>query len=468
MIQRLIHAKMLLGNAEELLLCNVINLTADYLAGRDQSDLRSRYVTILETSAANTMMYWKLFDCLTAGMQNNCPVGQTKDNALVAAVGANEIGLVKSLLKDDAKAASCTPFFGEPLATAASHGSLDMVCLLLDHWDWETNEHLTGLRLMNAIKAAGCAGHEKVLAHLLTYRDRIAQSTYDDAIICMVQNNHVSFVDRLLATRREDLTSATRKNFWLRLLRTIAEFDQQELLQRILITRKLDIEEDLLTTAMTDACWENHDHIVRIMMPHISVSDPTRFADSLFWAAWHGNLKLLDLILTFLQNHRRALLLALAGAVSNRASEIITYLIKRAGVYTDSGDSPTSFTEAARLLLPEAFDHTATDCIPLHVRRTLVEDLCIACSAGNIVDTIRIHRTIRACFPHYQVPGIGGASSRAAKADYPDILLFLCENGNTWLFGSCAQASSAITQIFLDLGFDMQPKNDFPEDSLMR
>lgn len=135
MRRRFVRLKMLRGDANELLLCYTINRTADYLADRTTPGSRDRYVRVLESSAVNTLMYWRLLDSITTERQRPLPLEELKDNALVAAVGAGEMATVQKLLEDGANPTSNTPFFGEPLAMAASSGSLDMVRLLLARWD---------------------------------------------------------------------------------------------------------------------------------------------------------------------------------------------------------------------------------------------------------------------------------------------------------------------------------------------
>lgn len=174
MRHRLVCSKMLHGNANELLLCYTINRTADCLVDCTAAVSRNRYLQVLESSAVNTLMYWRLLDCITTERQRHLPLEELKDNALVAAVGAGEITTVHNLLEEGANSASNTPLFREPLAMAASSGSLDMVHLLLAHCDWEDHTQLTGLRLVKAIEAAAAAGHKSVLAKLLDHKDHIA------------------------------------------------------------------------------------------------------------------------------------------------------------------------------------------------------------------------------------------------------------------------------------------------------
>jgi hypothetical protein len=133
---KLIHSKMLLGDANNLLLCYNINCTADFLAGSTMSELRTRYVRVLELSAARTMMYWRLLDCLTTETRRHVRDKELRENALLAAVGAGETCMVQELLTKGVNPASSSPFFGEPLAAAASSGSLAMVQLLLDQTCW--------------------------------------------------------------------------------------------------------------------------------------------------------------------------------------------------------------------------------------------------------------------------------------------------------------------------------------------
>jgi len=196
---------------------------------------KDRYVQVLETLVVDMSTYWRLLDCITAERKRHLPIEQLKDNALVAAVGAEETATVQRLLEEGANPASNTPLFGEPLALAASSGSLTMVQLLLDHWKWEGRAQLSETRLVNAIEAAAVAGHGCVLAKLLNHKDRIADSAYDDAIIRIVKCSQGAFLERLLALRHADSTPAAKAEFWLRLVRTAAEYDRRTLLQRILV-----------------------------------------------------------------------------------------------------------------------------------------------------------------------------------------------------------------------------------------
>ncbi|KAF1841349.1 ankyrin [Cucurbitaria berberidis CBS 394.84] len=454
MTQRLVHSKMLLGNTDELVLCYAIKCTADDLASYAKSDLRSRYVQALETSAARTMMYWKLLDCLTAEKQKCLPLASIKDNALVAAIGADEDVEVRKLLEDRVNAASSTPLFGEALATATSSGSLTMVHLLLHYWDWETHEHLAGLRLMNAVEAAASAGHDRVLTEILNHKNRIARSTYDDAVIRMVRSNQAASVGLLLNSRRADLTPAAKEEFWLRFMRTAAECGQWALLQTYLPKIQLDIEEALLVRAMNDACLENHEQAFHTIMSHLPVYDSTRYADSLFWAAGFGNTEVMNSLLTSLQYDQRALLLALAGAVSTKAYEAVVYLLKVAGVSLINEDVPTRFTDIARLLLPKAFTHVvAQSAKPLSVS-TQVENLRAATRAGRLADVITILQHIKVHHPNDSLVGVSAAFSDAAKANHLDVLLFLCENWTPHLVTSCVK-SPAVAQIFINFGWDV-------------
>ncbi|KAF9701085.1 hypothetical protein EKO04_000138 [Ascochyta lentis] len=400
------------------------------------------------------MMYWRLLDCLSAKSQS-LSLATIKDNALVAAVGANKDVEVRKLLEDNANAASNTPFFGEPLATAASSGSLPMVDLLLTYWDWETFEHLAGLRLMNAIEVAASTGHNCVLVKLLNYKDRIARSTYDDAVIRMTRSSHAASVELLLDCRRADLTLAAKKEFWFRLLRTAAECNQQALLQAILPNAQSDIGEASLVTAMDDACLENHGQTFKIIMSHLSITDPTPYADSLFWAARYNDIDVMKRILSFLQHDKRALLLALAGAASARASEAVLFLLGVAGISLIIEDVPKRFTDIARLLLPNAFNYVATQPAEPPSLSTYVEKLRAATKAGSLSDVITVSQSMKAHHPTDSLVRISSAFSDAAKAKRLDVLVFLCENWTPHLVTSCVK-SPAVAQIFMNFGWDIR------------
>ncbi|KAJ8109994.1 hypothetical protein OPT61_g7046 [Boeremia exigua] len=445
---RLVDAKMRLGNADELPLCYDINRTADYLVDCGTAVARRQYVHFLTTAAANSLMYWKLLDCLTE-RQTGPTLEQVRDNALVAAVGVEDLAIVRMLLEQGANPASNTPLFGEPLATAASTGSLAVVHLLLDYWDWEQYPELVGLRLMNAIEVASGG----VLAKLLDHRDRVARSTFDDAVIRLAKSGQTVAVDRLLAFRQADPSPEAKAAFWLRLVRTAAEYNQQALLRAVLARHLPDIGEASLVAATQEVCLANHSQMVHIILAHLSVSDPKRIADSLFWAAWHGNIDVLEPLLAFLQNDQRALLLACAGAVSGKASEAVQHLLRVAGVSSSSEDIPTRFTDIANSILSDTISclmAETTEPLPVSVH---IKNLRVAAKAGGLVDVIRISNSIKAHYPN-TTSGISGAFSDAAKNNHPDVLLFLCENWRPHLVTSCVK-SPAVAQIFIDFGWDV-------------
>lgn len=458
MTRGLIHSKMLLGNADELLLCYTINRTIEYLTARYTSVSRDRYVQVLEEFAANSLMYWRLLDCLTTERSNHLPPEELRDNALIAAVGVKDTAVVQKLLEEGANPASNTPLFGEPLATAASSGSLAMVCLLLERWNWEDHAQFSGLRLAHAIEAAAAAGHKSVLAKLLEYRDRIDRSLYDDTIVRTVRSSQTASVEPFLLVRNVDPTPAATAEFWLRLVRTAAEYDRQSLLQRLLTEHLSDIGEASLVAAMKDACLENHVQILQIILPYLPVIEAAQHADSLFWAARFGNVKALQLLLTYLQNGRRALLLALAGAVSGQASEAIAYLCEVAGISPVSKDATIRFTDVARLMNLE----TTSDVLeqPLEPLSELVEaqKLREAARTGSLADVINISNTMQS-LRQSNTSGIAGAFSAAAKNSHLDVLLFLCENWKPHLVTSCAK-SPAVAQIFFDFGWDISQTDE--------
>ncbi|KAF1831036.1 ankyrin [Decorospora gaudefroyi] len=92
MTRKLVQFKMLRGFANDLPLCYTINRTADYLTGCAKSESRKRYVQALDTSAATNMTYWRLLDCLATGRQSRPPLEEIKQNAFIAAIGAEKTG----------------------------------------------------------------------------------------------------------------------------------------------------------------------------------------------------------------------------------------------------------------------------------------------------------------------------------------------------------------------------------------
>jgi hypothetical protein len=451
---RLIRSKMLLENANKLLLCYTINCTADYLTSYADAKPRSPYVRVLETYAAKTTMYWRLLDCLTTEPQKYIRTEEIRVNALIAAIGVNEIFMVQKLLEEGVNAASSSPFFGEALAAAASSGSLKIVQLLLNHWDWETHRHFVGSRLMNAVEAAAVADHEDVLVKLLDHRDRIARSMYDGAIYRMIRNNQMISVDRLLVLRQEDPDPAANAEFWLHLVRMAAEYNRSTFLQHILTKGSHpSVGEASLVIAMKDACLKNHGAVVQTILPYLSNSNPIHYADSLFWAARFGNMGTLRSLLTFLQNDQCALLLALAGAVSGKVSSVISHLLDLAGVRITDSDAPTRFTDIVRLITPGIFSHDTNQSDEPFLVSVQVDDLRAAARIGKLVDVISILNAIRAHYPDRSLVAVSGAFSDAAKNNRLDVLLFLCENWIPYLANGCVKAP-AVAQLFMDFGWD--------------
>jgi hypothetical protein len=447
---------MLLGDANNLLLCYNINCTADYLAGSTMSDLRTRYVRVLELSAARTMMYWRLLDCLTTETRRHVRDKDLRENALLAAVGAGEICMVQELLTKGVNHASSSPFFGEPLAAAASSGSLAMVQLLLDHWDWETFKPLVALRLMNALELA--VDHEDVLVELLNYKDRIDKSTYDEAIIRMIRTNQVSTINRLLGLRQEQSDPAAETDFWLRYVQAATAYNRPALLQRVLERGSpATIKEASLVATMKYACMENNSETFQTILSHVSDSDPTHHADSLFWAARSGNMEILESLLILVQNDQRAILLALAGAVSGKASEVISHLLKVSGISTINRSVPMRFTDMVSLVFPDSFLSPERSVEPPSPR-ALRERMLTASAAGKLTDVIELYNLINAHYSDRRDNGIPGGIRQAAENNNLDILLFLCENWKRWLVRYCVK-SPAVAQLFIDFGWDVnQPK----------
>jgi hypothetical protein len=459
---------MLLGDANNLLLCYNINCTADYLAGSTTSELRTRYVRVLELSAARTMMYWRLLDCLTTEARRHVRDKELRENALLAAVGASETCMVQELLAKGVNPASSSPFFGEPLAAAASSGSLAMIQLLLDHWDWETFKPLVALRLMNALEVA--VDHEDVLVELLNYKDRIDQLTYDEAIIRMIKKNQVASINRLLGLRQEHSNPAAERDFWLRYVQMATAYNRRALLQRVLERGSpTPIEEASLVATMKYACMENHSETFQTILSHVSDSDPMCHADSLFWAAWFGNMKILESLLILVQNDQRAILLALAGAVSGKTPEAISYLLKVAGISTIERSAPTRFTDMVSLMFPDSFLTPARSIEPPSLQ-ALRGKLLTASKAGKLTDAIEFYHLIKTHYSDHRI-GISDGISQAAENNNLDILLFLCENCGSWLVTSLSVTSyvrsPAVAQLFIDFGWDVnQPEQ--ARDSLWR
>jgi ankyrin repeat protein len=453
MVHKLIQSKMLLGNADELLLCYTINRTADYLVDCDKSRPRNQYTRVLETCAAKTMMYWRLVECVTTEKRRQIGDEDIRENALIAAIGANEMHIVQELLSNGVNPASNTPFFGEPLATAASLGSLALVQLLIDHWDWQRDDYLVDLRLMRAVEAAATAKHNMVLAKLLEYKDRINKSIYDDAIVRMVKRNQEATAELLLDLRQED-PEFDDEWFWVRLVRSAAEHGCRALLQRIM-TRALSIlSEEWINKALEDACSENHSEIVPIILSRLSVRKPINHAGSLFWAAWFGNLEVLGLLLDFLENDQHALRLALAGAVSRKRPEVVLHLLKLAGVSITDQDPPMRFTDIIRLMNPDAFSQVESRLIPTDSVYFPAEQPLEVPVKAQLVDVVGIFNTMGPQDPNDNSEKFLELFHRAMVSNALDSLSFLCENLTSTL-ATRYYKSSAVVQILIDFGRDI-------------
>ena len=454
MVRKLIRSKMSHPNARDLPLCHTINLTAYFLASCTKLELQDRYTEILETCASRAAMYWRLIECITTKKSEPIQDKAVMENALIAAIEANEMPLVEQLLNNGVSAASNTPFFGEALATAVSSGSLALVQLLLDRWDWESYKQLNGFRIMHAIEAAAATGREDMVTKLLDYKDLITPSTYDDAIMDMVRKNDWVNANRLLDLRQTGRSppSATRK-LWSGLIRSVAIYDRQDFLQHTVARILPNVQEADLGLAIKEASLKNHSKMIRILLSYFTTCNLTHHVHGLFYAARCDSMEALLLLLEFLKKDQDAIYVALAGAVSGKKTRIIQHLLGLIGVSIPDESLPTQFTDIIRSIIPDAFipsepPSSVEDSAPLQL-----ENLYSACNEGKFADVIKIFGTIKSQHPGIDELIFSDALDIAINTSRPHVVSFLAENLTYYTINDHPE-SPATSQILLDAGKD--------------
>jgi hypothetical protein len=374
------------------------------------------------------------------------------ENALIAAIEANEMQLVEQLLNNGVSAASNPPFFGEALATAVSSGSTALVQLLLDHWDWENCDHLGRVRIMHAIEAAAAAGREDMMTKLLDHKDLIPISTYDDAIIDMVRKNDWLNAGRLLDLRQTNRSPSTATHkLWSSLIRSIAAYDRQDFLQHTITEILINVQEADLAQAIKDACLKNHSKMIRIILSCFTTCKLTHHIDGLFFAARCDSLEALSLLLEFLKNDQRAIYVALAGAVSGRRPRIIQHLLSLTGVSIPDSSLPTRFTDIVRLMIPDAFIPPEPPFPAEDSTLPQLEKLYSASDVGKLADVVKIFGTIKIQHPGIDEMDFSVALNVAITASRPDVVLFMVENLTSYSRNSLPR-STAVAQIWTDVG----------------
>jgi len=450
---KLIQSKMLSGRSNKL--CDTISCTADFLARRTSPEFHKGYVRSLVRLAAKSMIYWHLVDCLSTAHDTHISTREIRENALVAAVEANRLQLVKELLAENVSVASNTPYFGEVFAAAASSGSLSMISILLQYWSWNDREYLSDTRYIHAVQAAAVAGHKDIVLALLDRGIPFTKSSYDDAIIRTAKTSKASLAELLLSRRQQHLDSNTERAFWATLIRSTVEWNNQELLRHILPEGLSKTGESSIGLAVEDGCRKGHYETVHMLLsalPNYRARETALYTGGLFWVARSGTLESLGRFMEPFQQETRHITRALAGAISGKKRLTITYLLRRAGVDIKNQDPPTRFTDAVRLILPEAFSTVIEGGSRPLVE--LAENLRKASSSDDLSEVIKIFQTAKTQHPNSNLLVFVAAFSVAAENNHSDILLYLCENRTPEFYTDCA-SSTAILQIFMDYGWDI-------------
>jgi hypothetical protein len=449
---KLIQSKMLSGRSNKL--CNTINCTADFLARRTSPEFRERYVGSLVRLAAKSMIYWDLVDCLSTAEDKHISSHEIRGNALVAAAETNRHQLVNELLAENVSVKSNTRYFGEVFAAAASSGSLSTVSILLQNCTWDDREHLLNARYMHAVQAAAVAGHKDIVLALLDRGTPFTKSLYDDAIVRTAKTSQASMAELLLSRRQQHSDSNIERAFWATLIRSTVEGNNRELLLYLMPEGLSKIGESSIGLAVEDGCRRGHYESVEILLsalPSLRARATALYTGGLFWLARSGTPESLGCFMKPFQQEMRHITRALAGAISGKRRPTITNLLRCAGVDITNQDPPTRFTDAIRLMLPEAFSTATEECSrPLE---ELAENLRKSSSSDDLVEVIKIFQTAKTQHPNSNLLLFAAAFSAAAENNHSDILLYLCENLTPHLVTDCA-SSTAVLRIFMDFGWD--------------
>jgi hypothetical protein len=402
-------------------------------------------------------MYWRLVECITTEKSQAIREEEVMVNALIAAIAANEMEAVEDLLSQGISPASISPFFGEALSTAVSSGSMALVQMLLDHWDWERFNHLGGVRIMHAIEAAAAAGRDDMMTKLLEHQRHIAPATYDEAIVGMVRKNDWKHATLLL-----DRKQGERFRLWCNLVRSIAAYDRQDFLQHTIAKILPNIDEDVLGQAVMDACLNNHSKMVHALLSYFTTCTPMHHTDSLFWAGRCGSVEALSHVLDFLKRDQSAILvgdrafprsifLALAGAVSGKKPSMVQHLLSLMGITILGQDLPLRFTDIVRLITPDAFiipGYSSADMTP---ESTQFSELLSACTGGRLVDVVKLFNTMRAQHPDTDEGDYSYVLNWAIVHNHLDVVVFLTENLTSHTDDRLIK-STAMIEVFDDMG----------------
>jgi hypothetical protein len=307
---------------------------------------------------------------------------------------------------------------------------------------------------MHAVCAAAEAGHEDLVLLLLNRGPPLTEPLYDDAIVRTAKTSKASMVELLLSRRRQHADPKIERAFWETLIRSTVEWNNQEVLLHLMPESLSKLRDSSIGLAVEDGCRRGHYESVQILLsalPNLRARATALYTGGLFWIARSGTPESLEEFMKPFQQEMRHITRALAGAISGKRGPTITNLLRCAGVDITNQDPPSRFTDAVRLMLPEAFSIVTEErSRPLE---ELAENLRKASSSDDLVEVIRIFQIAKAQHPNDNLLVLSVAFSVAAENNHSDILLYLCENLNPHLPTNCA-SSTAVLQIFMDFGWD--------------
>jgi hypothetical protein len=329
MIARLVLARMNTENADTRILC--------------LNKLRLQYAKVLATAAARSMPLWDLVSHLSPSqvqVQTNQAAryfGHIFEHALIAVIGTQDITSVRNLLKRGAKPATETRLFGNAFSLAARIGCASTVIALLRNI--QADDNIAGVYLRYTRKSlldeAVKAGHKLLVLSLLPLR-HVADcaSQYYDHIISAAVRTRNPLANDLLLRRRSFSHLGLERRFWNNLCRACAASDNTMMMRTIL--DKHSSHFGLLATAMSleDASRHGNREFIQLVLSKSSNLEGL-YSGAMYWAARHGDLKILDLLLDS-GAHRSAdaLLSAISAATFNDQVAVILHLAKR----EDTGD----------------------------------------------------------------------------------------------------------------------------------
>jgi hypothetical protein len=283
---KLIHSRLRTKNSNKLY--NAIRSAANYLPGLTAPGLYEQYVESLVRLAARSLMYWNVVDCLSTPPETQTSLRETQQNALIAAAETNQFELVRVLLCECVNGTCNTRYFGEVFAAATSSGSLSLVLILLENWDWDDCTHTRNTRYAHAVQAAAVNGHKNIVVTLINRGHPIPGSLHDNAIVQTVKAGQVSIIELLLNLRQEHSDLSRERAFWIALIRTSVEWHSLEILRYVMEKDAMMLGQATIGQAIEDACRKGHHGSLRILLSALrkfSNCDAEHYTGGLFWAA---------------------------------------------------------------------------------------------------------------------------------------------------------------------------------------